>query len=148
MATHSSVLAWRIPGTEEPGRLPSIGSHRVGARLKRLSSSSSSSKVRGRQKWADRKGAEDLLSTWCWCWKGRRGYHATFLTCGALVKDPHSPFLSPSQDCLVRCIVLCVVIRVFCAAELMKVILLYQSWVSIRKIRVQGIEVSGCVGLG
>ena len=30
MATHSSTLAWRIPGTEEPGRLPSMGSHRVG----------------------------------------------------------------------------------------------------------------------
>ena len=30
MATHSSVLAWRIPGTGEPGRLPSMGSHRVG----------------------------------------------------------------------------------------------------------------------
>ena len=29
MATHSSVLAWRIPGTEEPGRLPSVGLHRV-----------------------------------------------------------------------------------------------------------------------
>ena len=30
MATHSSVLAWRIPGTEEPGGLPSVGSYRVG----------------------------------------------------------------------------------------------------------------------
>ena len=30
MATHSSVLAWRIPGTEEPGGLLSMGSHRVG----------------------------------------------------------------------------------------------------------------------
>ena len=30
MATHSSVLAWKIPGTEEPGGLPSMGSHRVG----------------------------------------------------------------------------------------------------------------------
>ena len=29
MATHSSVLAWRTPGTEEPGGLPSMGSHRV-----------------------------------------------------------------------------------------------------------------------
>ena len=29
MATHSSVLAWRIPGTEEPGGWPSMGSHRV-----------------------------------------------------------------------------------------------------------------------
>ena len=29
MATHSSILAWRIPGTGEPGGLPSMGSHRV-----------------------------------------------------------------------------------------------------------------------
>jgi len=29
MATHSSVLAWRIPGTAEPGGLPSMGLHRV-----------------------------------------------------------------------------------------------------------------------
>ena len=39
MAAHSSVLAWRIPGTGEPGGLPSLGSYRVG--LKRLSSSGS-----------------------------------------------------------------------------------------------------------
>ena len=30
MTTHSSVVAWRIPGTEEPGGLLSMGSHRVG----------------------------------------------------------------------------------------------------------------------
>ena len=30
MAAHSSVLAWRIPGMEEPGGLPSMGSHRIG----------------------------------------------------------------------------------------------------------------------
>ena len=29
MATHCSILAWRIPGTGEPGGLPSLGSHRV-----------------------------------------------------------------------------------------------------------------------
>ena len=29
MATHSSILAWRIPGTEEPSGLPSMGLHRV-----------------------------------------------------------------------------------------------------------------------
>ena len=29
-ATHSSVLAWRTPGTGEPGGLPSVGPHRVG----------------------------------------------------------------------------------------------------------------------
>src|SRR5574337_1226217 len=41
MATHSSVLAWRIPGTGEPGGLPSMGSHRVGQDRKstRLNSS-------------------------------------------------------------------------------------------------------------
>ena len=37
MATHSSVLAWRIPGTAEPGGLPSMGSQSR-TRLKRLSS--------------------------------------------------------------------------------------------------------------
>ena len=44
MATHSSVLAWRIPGTREPGGLLSMGSH-SGTRLKQLSSSSSSSRA-------------------------------------------------------------------------------------------------------
>ena len=38
MATHSSVLAWRIPGKGEPGGLPSLGLHRVGRLMKRLSS--------------------------------------------------------------------------------------------------------------
>ena len=33
MATHSSILVWRIPWTEEPGRLQSIGSQRVGQDL-------------------------------------------------------------------------------------------------------------------
>ena len=32
-ATHSSILAWEIPGTEEPGGLQSVGSQRVGYRL-------------------------------------------------------------------------------------------------------------------
>ena len=43
MATHSSVLAWRIPGTGEPGGLPSVyGVAKSRTQLKRLSSSSSS----------------------------------------------------------------------------------------------------------
>ena len=36
MATHSSDLAWRIPGMAEPGGLPSMGSHRVGHDLSDL----------------------------------------------------------------------------------------------------------------
>ena len=40
MATHSSILAWRTPGTEEPGGLPSMGSQSQ-TRLTQLSSSSS-----------------------------------------------------------------------------------------------------------
>ena len=36
MATHSSVLAWRIPGTGQPGGLPSMGSYRVGHDLSDL----------------------------------------------------------------------------------------------------------------
>ena len=42
MATHSSVLAWRIPGTGEPGGLPSMGSHRVRHDRSDLADSSSS----------------------------------------------------------------------------------------------------------
>ena len=45
MATHSSVLAWRIPGPEEPGGLPSMGLHRVGHDQSDFSSSSSSSRI-------------------------------------------------------------------------------------------------------
>ena len=46
MATHSSVLAWRIPGAAEPGGLPSVyGVAQSRTRLKRLSSSSSSSLI-------------------------------------------------------------------------------------------------------
>jgi len=40
MATHSSVLAWRIPGTGEPGGLPSMGSHRVGHDTSNLAAAS------------------------------------------------------------------------------------------------------------
>ena len=43
MATHSSVLAWRIPGMGKPGGLPSMGVAQSRTRLKRLSSSSSRS---------------------------------------------------------------------------------------------------------
>ena len=45
MATHSSVLAWRIPGTGEPGGLPSMGSHRVGHDWRDLAAAAHASKA-------------------------------------------------------------------------------------------------------
>ena len=42
MATHSSVLAWRIPGKGEPGGLPSMGSHRVGHNCSDLAAAAAS----------------------------------------------------------------------------------------------------------
>ena len=45
MATHSSVLAWRIPGMAEPGGLPSMGSHRVGHDWSDLAAAACTSKV-------------------------------------------------------------------------------------------------------
>ena len=44
MATHSSVLAWRIPGTGELGGLPSRGSHRVGHDLSDLAAAAAAEK--------------------------------------------------------------------------------------------------------
>ena len=46
MATHSSVLAWRIPGTGEPGGLPSMGSHRVGHDWSDLAAVAAAAKVK------------------------------------------------------------------------------------------------------
>ena len=53
MATHSSVLAWRIPGTGEPGGLPSMGLHRVGHNCSDLAAAARS--VMGRKVVAPRK---------------------------------------------------------------------------------------------
>ena len=47
MATHSSVLAWRIPGTGEPGRLPSMGSQRVRHDLRDLAAAAAAAAAAG-----------------------------------------------------------------------------------------------------
>ena len=46
MAIHSSVLAWRIPGTGEPGRLPSMGLHRVGHNWSDLAAAAAAGKFK------------------------------------------------------------------------------------------------------
>ena len=48
MATHSSVLAWRIPGTGEPGALPSMGLHRVGHDWRDLAAAAAASSLKTR----------------------------------------------------------------------------------------------------
>ena len=60
MATHSSVLAWRIPRTGEPGGLLIYGITQSRTRLKRLSSSSSSSPSLGLSVWP--RSGEELVS--------------------------------------------------------------------------------------
>ena len=59
MATHSSVLAWRIPGTGEPDGLPSMGSHRVGHDWSDLAAAAAATSC-------------EELTHWkrLWCWEG------------------------------------------------------------------------------
>ena len=59
MATHSSVLAWRIPGMVEPGGLPSMGSHRVG------------------HDWSDLAAAPALAGRFLYCWATREAQLTT-----------------------------------------------------------------------
>ena len=56
MATHSSVLAWRILGTGEPGGLPSLGLHRVGHDWSRRSRKQFNGSWRGNAPWAVIRG--------------------------------------------------------------------------------------------
>ena len=64
MATHSSVLAWRIPGTGEPGGLPSMGSQSR-TRLKPLSSSSRDLKRLGKDRPFPAEAQLDLQGKRC-----------------------------------------------------------------------------------
>ena len=57
MATHSSVLAWRIPGTGAPGGLPSMGSHRVGHDGSNLAAVAAAEIIQGNAL----KGTQNLL---------------------------------------------------------------------------------------
>ena len=62
MATHSSVLAWRIPGTGEPGGLPSMGVTQSQTQLKRLSSSSSKPELKAQQRFRGEAGFSNRLA--------------------------------------------------------------------------------------
>ena len=83
MATHSSVLAWRIPGTGEPGGLPSVGLHRVGhdrsdlvAAAAKSQKQEKISKEDGIQLWNNTIVSSGFQSGECVLekvWKGRTG---------------------------------------------------------------------------
>ena len=59
MATHSSVLAWRIPGTGEPGGLPSMGSHRVEHHWSDLAAAAAARQIRKYFKMNENKDTTD-----------------------------------------------------------------------------------------
>ena len=63
MATHCSVLAWRIPGTGEPGGRPSVGSHRVGHDWSDLAAAVLCMHLST----SPTEGAAHRTLQWCWC---------------------------------------------------------------------------------
>ena len=66
MATHSSVLAWKIPGMGEPGGLPSMGLHRVGHDWSNLAAAAAVEIVNRAYSWLTLPGYLSLSSVWLW----------------------------------------------------------------------------------
>ena len=101
MATHSSVLAWRIPGTGKPGELPSLGSHRVGhdwSDLAAVAAAAVLSKFRI---------LAIITTIQCWkvfiiqdgkCWVMVNSHLPISSRSPFLSINSHSPFLSPSRS--------------------------------------------------
>ena len=78
MAPHSSTLAWKIPWMEEPGRLPSIGSHRVRHDWSDLAAAAAAPQGQPLNQWSSAGGNVDLQgvklsrgSFWCHHWVGK-----------------------------------------------------------------------------
>ena len=87
METHSSVLAWRIPGMGEPDGLPSMGSQSR-TRLKRLSSSSSS------------RGTRDQIASICWIFKKSRVPEKTSTSALLIVPKPLTVWITTNWKIL------------------------------------------------
>ena len=68
MATHSSVLAWRIPGTAEPGGLPSMGSHRVRHDWRDLAAAAAPPREWADTAWPKAPTINHIVSIGCLCW--------------------------------------------------------------------------------
>ena len=86
MATHSSVLAWRIPGTGKPGGLPSRGSHRVGHDWSNLAVAAQRKRIFKRIY---------ICITESLCWTPETNTLSINYTYFNLKKEKNWPFLSP-----------------------------------------------------
>ena len=84
MVTHSRTLAWRIPGTGEPGGLPSMGSHRVGHDLSDLAAAAAVGK-NPLKKWSNPYSQQEsemqylgaVSKTTEWSWFVSKANHST-----------------------------------------------------------------------
>ena len=91
MATHSSVLAWRIPGTGELGGLPSVGSHRVGHDWSDLAAAEWNLRLCNSNKLPGMLVVRDWIRFFCISYLGRQVfYHCTTWEAGA----PFYPFIN------------------------------------------------------
>ena len=81
MATHSNVLAWRIPGTEEPSGLPSMGSHRVGHDWSDLAAAAAGLDETLDHLWSLRGSSQQYFSTSLYC-----------IECTLQIRDTNSSF--------------------------------------------------------
>ena len=116
MATHSSVLAWRIPGRGERGRLLSMGSHRVGHDWSDLAAAAAPTRLHFQEQFFVTFGYPDssrepgILRTFNICWmKGRKvGRTITILSISFLFLETpfswvNSPWDSPGKNTGVGC---------------------------------------------
>ena len=112
MATHSSVLAWRIPGMVEPGGLPSMGSQRVGHDWSDLAAAAaalfSSFRVKTWVLWVELEESQTAaaagpcfyLVTHCWRWAGLGSFHPVCFLRKAFASQPQKwwSFLWDPED--------------------------------------------------
>ena len=66
MATHSNVLTWRIPGTGEPGGLPSMGSHRVGHDWSDLAAAAAAATMENSMEVPQKTSCRVILQSYSW----------------------------------------------------------------------------------
>ena len=97
MATHPSVLAWRIPGMEEPSGLPSMGSHRVGHNLSDLAAAAAASILAWRIPGTGEPGGLPSMGS------HRVGHNLSDLAAAAAAARPPSRFLVSYSFCVFCC---------------------------------------------